>query len=222
MGTTGDVGTDMRSQLVAAAVSLLAEEGPGVIQARRLAREVGASTMAVYHYFGGMPQLLTAVREEGFRRLDARLSEVAITDDPVTDIGRLGLAYRQVAWENPHLYDLMFGLSTPGGYRPEAHAPPAESDGSSSQRAYTHLVDAAARAIRAGRVREQDPDSVAAQFWSVLHGYVTLELSGHLDQLDGLNQVLIPMGINHLVGLGDAPEDATNSLERINTANAES
>ena len=155
MDATGETNAGMRDRLVEAAVRLLAEQGPAAVQARQLVREVGASTMAVYHYFGGMPQLLAAVIDEGFRRLDARLAAVSATDDPVTDIGRLALAYRAAAQENPHLYDLMFGLSAPGGHRPEQHGLPVTSESSAPQRAYGHLVDAADRAIRAGRTRTQ-------------------------------------------------------------------
>ena len=212
MSTTGSAG--MRDRLVQAAVALLAAEGPAALQARRLAREVGASTMAVYHYFGGMPQLLSTVIEEGFRRLDARLAEVAATDDPVVDLGRLALAYRDVARENPHLYDVMFGLSAPGGHRPEEHEQPGADEPSVSQRAYGHLVAATERTVRSGRIREAEPAHVAAQLWSLLHGYVTLELSGHFDQFDGPEQVFMPMAFNLLVGLGDDPERAARSGRR--------
>jgi AcrR family transcriptional regulator len=205
---------EIRDRLVQAAVRLLAEQGPAAVQARRLARDVGASTMAVYHHFGGMPQLLAAVIEEGFGRLDTHLAAVPVTDDPVTDLGRLALAYRAAARENPHLYDLMFGLSAPGGHRPEEQKSSAASESSVSQRAYGHLVDAASRAIRVGRIRNGDPRHVAAQLWSLLHGYVTLELSGHFDQLDGPAEVFIPMGMNLLVGLGDTPDRAAQSAIR--------
>ncbi|MCX2729250.1 TetR/AcrR family transcriptional regulator [Saccharopolyspora sp. NFXS83] len=207
MSTTGKDGAGMRDRLVEAAVRLLAEEGPAVLQARRLAREVDASTMAVYHYFGGMPQLLAAVVDEGFRRLDVRLAAVPSTDDAVTDLGGLALAYRAAARDNPHLYDLMFGLPASGG------APPGESE--VAERAYGHLVAAADRVARAGRIREQEPARAAAQLWSMLHGYVTLELSGHFDRFDDLDQVFIPMATNLIVGLGDAPDRAARSWARI-------
>ncbi|WP_461145773.1 TetR/AcrR family transcriptional regulator [Salinifilum aidingensis] len=213
----------VRRSLVEAAVDLLAAEGPSAVQARRLAREIGASTMAVYHYFGGMPQLLRAVADEGFRELSARLADVAVTDDPIADITSLAFAYRGFAHANPHLYDLMFGLAAPGGYRPAPSPPgegpsapgeggPAEEGGSTAERqdvprAYLHLVGAAERAVDAGRIRPADPDRVAAQLWSILHGYVTLELSGHFHQFgDAANQVLLAMGENLLRGLGDDPE----------------
>ncbi|GAB2678697.1 TetR/AcrR family transcriptional regulator [Saccharopolyspora gloriosae] len=206
MSTTDKSGASMRDRLVETAVRLLVEEGPAVLQARRLAREVDASTMAVYHHFGGMPQLLAAVVDEGFRRLDGRLAAVPITDDPITDLGGLALAYRAAARDNPHLYDLMFGLPASGGSAGESEV---------AERAYGHLVAAADRAVGAGRIREQEPARAAAQLWSMLHGYVTLELSGHFDRFDDLEQVFIPMAVNLIVGLGDASDRAARSWSRI-------
>ncbi|HET6795126.1 MAG TPA: helix-turn-helix domain-containing protein, partial [Acidimicrobiales bacterium] len=83
-----------RTALIEAAARLVAEEGPSALSTRRLAAEVGTSTMAVYTWFGGMPQLLRALLREGFRRFGDRLRSVEPTDDPVADLGRLGIAYR--------------------------------------------------------------------------------------------------------------------------------
>ncbi len=84
-----------------------------------------------------------------------------------------------------------------------------------SQRAYGHLVDAAGRAARAGRFRDQASGHAAAQLWSMLHGYVTLELSGHFDRFDDLAQVFIPMAANLVAGLGDTPDRAARSWDRL-------
>lgn len=215
-----DKAAGIRKQLVQVAVRLLADEEPAAVQARRLARETGASTMAVYHYFGGMPQLLRAVSDEGFRLLGAHLGAVQITDDPITDIARLGFAYRTAARENPHLYDLMFGLAAPGGHRPD---PPPErepdisptDESSPADVAYGHLVNAAERAIRAGRIQPGDATHVAAQLWSMLHGFVTLELAGQFRHLpDAPNQILAPLGLNLLIGLSGGPDCVSASAAR--------
>ena len=47
------------------------------------------STMAVYTYFGGMPGLWQAVRQEGFERLSARLARIEPTPDPVRDLAAM-------------------------------------------------------------------------------------------------------------------------------------
>lgn len=205
----------VRARLVDATVRVLAEGGPDGVQARRLTQAIGTSTTAVYHYFGGMPELLRAVADEGFRRLDQRLRAVPASADPVQDVCGLALAYVDVARANPHLYDLMFGLSAPGGHRPAGIdtgggllATPAARD------AYANLVAASARAMAAGRLAPGDPEQVAAQLWSVLHGFISLQLAGHFGEfVPSLLHVLLPLGTNLLVGLGDSRGEAAASAQ---------
>ncbi|ANI90872.1 Hypothetical protein BJL86_0061 [Dietzia timorensis] len=193
---------DVRVRFVETAIALLGEEGPAAMQARRLSREVGASTIGLYHYFGGMPELLTAVKEEGFRRLGDRLAAIPRTDDPVADIKAMALAYRETAHSNRHLYDLMFGFSASGKDRPNPNTRKEYADGSDvALDSYGHLVDTAQRAMGAGQIRPQDAAHVAAQLWSVLHGFVTLELAGHFHHVNALDEVFLPMTTNLFDGL---------------------
>src|SRR5687767_2427375 len=107
---TADVrARDVRARLIAAAAKILAEGGPESVSVRRVAAEIGTSTMAVYTHFGGKPELLRAVCIEGFRHLAERLAEVEATDDAIADIAALGRAYRRSALEDPHLFAAMFG-----------------------------------------------------------------------------------------------------------------
>src|SRR5256885_9443144 len=104
-----------RERLLEAAIRVLAADGPDALQARRLAAEVGMSTMAVYTHFGGMGGLITEIVREGFVRFGRRMEAVPRGDDPAADLLALGLAYRDHALENPRLYRLMFGVTAPGG-----------------------------------------------------------------------------------------------------------
>ena len=123
MTATTDAAPDVRRRLVEEAARLLGEEGPSALTARRLAAGAETSTMAVYTHFGGMPALVREVAAEGFRRLIAHVDEVEPTDDPVDDLRRMAVAYRANALENPHLYAVMFGSASLGGYRPHEGAP---------------------------------------------------------------------------------------------------
>lgn len=196
---------EIRARLIAATLRVLDEEGPTAVQARRLARDIGTSTMAVYHHFGGMPQLLRGVADDGFVQLDSSLAAVPITDDPIIDIVELALAYRRFAQDSPHLYDLMFGMSAPGGHRP---GPSDSGDGEPEQAlAFGRLVAATARAMDAGALRRAKPAQVAAQVWSMLHGHITLELAGYLDRFgNDSTDVLMSVSGNLLLSLGGAPE----------------
>jgi AcrR family transcriptional regulator len=200
-------------RLVEAAIRLLAEQGPSAIKARTVAAATGLSTMVVYSHFGGIPELTHAVIDKGFKELDAAFSALPLTDDPIADLAVQALTCRRVARENPHLYDLMFGLSTRGSYRPLQ-----ESEVRSSGRspaflaAYAHITEACTRLVDSGRVRQQDPCGIAAQLWSFVHGFITLELAETFVGFDDpVSKVLLPLGVNVSVGLGDTRERAVAS-----------
>jgi AcrR family transcriptional regulator len=172
--------------------------------------------MAVYTHFGGMGALVDAVAAEGFRRLSDNLGRVPLTDDPVADIFTKGYAYRQTAIDDPHLYSVTFGLSAPGGIRvnvKDLAGSPTADEGKALE-AFGHLVDGARLAIKAGRFRAEEPHVVASQVWSAIHGYVTLEISGHFgSKSQGVGQILEPLGVTLAVGLGDTLQAAERSRQ---------
>jgi AcrR family transcriptional regulator len=217
----GDVSGDptpdgVPERVVHATIRLLAEQGPSAIKARAVASASGLSTMAVYHHFGGIAELIRAVVDQGFKELDRAFSRVPVTEDSLADLVALELTCRRVARENPHLYDLMFGLSTRRAtYRPLPDADVRLSGRSLAFRgAYAHITDACERLIGSGRVRQQEPEPLAAQLWSFVHGFITLELAEHFVEFDdAVAQVLLPLGVNVAVGLGDERERAQASHE---------
>src|SRR5580704_4924709 len=98
----------LRTELVETAARLVATEGRAGLTLRRVAKEVGTSTMAVYTHFGGMDELRREVRREGFARLREQLDAVTTTRDPVADLSLLGVAYYLSAARAPNLYRAMF------------------------------------------------------------------------------------------------------------------
>lgn len=207
--------TNVPGRLIEATIRLLAEDGPSAVKARTVASASGLSTMVVYTHFGGIPGLFTAVIEQGFKQLAEAFSHVAVTDDPVADLCSMALTTRQEARANPHLYDLMFGLSMRATYRPPKDACLSPSGRAPAfLGAHDYVVAACARLVESGRVTDDDPKVLAAQLWSVVHGFVTLELSGHFaDFADPAATVLLRLGTNLVVGLGDDHARALASHE---------
>ncbi len=175
------------------------------------------STMVVYHHFGGIPELITAVIDHGYAGMEQAFAATTVTDDPVEDLFSMALITRDLAQANPHLYDLMFGLATRATYRPTADKDVRRSGHSPAfQAAYAHLLDACARLVESDRVGPRDPRVVAAAMWSFVHGYVTLELGGHFTDFDDpVAEVMAPMGVTFCVGLGYDPELARASHELV-------
>ena len=206
----------VRERLIQATIRLLAERGPYALKARTVAAATGFSTMVVYHHFGGIPELIRAVIDQGFKELDSAFSQLPLTEDPIADLFALALTCRRVARENPHLYDLMFGLSTRATYRPLTDSDVRLSGRSQAFRgAYVHVAEACARLMSSGRVRQQDPEVVAALLWSFVHGYITLELADTFVELDDPARQVLQMGVNLAVGLGDTRERAQASHEAV-------
>jgi AcrR family transcriptional regulator len=159
----------LRTALIEVAARLIAEEGSAGLSLRRLASEVGTSTMAIYTHFGSMDEVRGAVRREGFTRLAAHLTAVEETGDTVADLTMLGWAYYRNAVTNPNLYRAMF-----------MEHPVAVSHVGVGIETFIQLVSGVDRCIRAGRFDPADPVELATQVWAVEHGIVALHLAGFL------------------------------------------
>src|SRR5213596_2662399 len=135
----------IRPALIEAAARLIATEGAAGLKLRRVAEEVGTSTMAIYTHFGGMPELRRSVRQEGFERLMAGAAQLGESDDPVADLAGLGLAYYQLAMSNPHLYRAMY-----------MEQPLDAADAAAGSEAFNILVAAMQRCLGSGRFHTGD------------------------------------------------------------------
>lgn len=192
----------LRVNLLETAARLIAEEGPGALTLRRLAGEVGTSTMAIYTHFGSMSELRSAVRREGFARLADHLGEVEETGDSVADLGMLGRAYITNALANPNLYRAMF----------MEHVDP--SDMAVGVDTFQVLVDCVARCIRAGRFAPAEPITLALQLWSSIHGTVSLHLAGLLPADETIDTCFATTA-NLVKAFGDDPRAAGRSWETV-------
>ncbi|MEB3021418.1 TetR/AcrR family transcriptional regulator [[Mycobacterium] crassicus] len=223
---------NVRDDLLRAAVGLLDEHGPDALQTRRVAGTAGTSTMAVYTHFGGMSQLIAAVADEGLRQFDAALT-IPVTEDPVADLLATGIAYRAFAIDRPHLYRLMFGSTSAHGINAPARnmltLSLAEIDVYAPS--FAHLVHGVHRSIQRGRITvtsagtngsapsDAEVVATAAQFWTVMHGFVMLELAGFFgdpnESATAAGPVLSPTATSLLVALGDTPERVAQSLAAV-------
>lgn len=163
----------LRLRLLDRAGELLSTEGAKALSLRRLAADAGTSTTAVYSLFGSKQDLVNALYAEGFKRFGARLRAVPTTGDAVADMVRLGLAYRQSALADPHLYSIMFTKAVPG-FEPGSAATEL------GRRTLSPLLDVVRAGIASGQFAEVAPETIAVGAWGIVHGLVSLELNGNL------------------------------------------
>jgi len=76
------------------------------------------------------------------------------------------------------------------------------------------LLTAVRRMIHTGRIRGDDGEStIAGRLWSLTHGEALLEIAGFFgDEGHGMTQILAPLMIDALVGMGDDRNKANKSL----------
>jgi len=157
----------LRERLLDRAAELVFDAGVDTLSLRRLAAGADTSTTAVYSLFGNKAGLLDSLYGEAARRFGARIATVDATDDPVRDMVRLGMAYRDYALSEPHLYTIMFARRRPG-----VDAPPELA------RTLEPLVNAVRRGQAAGLLAAVPTEQIALSCWGIAHGLVSLELAG--------------------------------------------
>jgi AcrR family transcriptional regulator len=210
---------EIRERLIEESLQVLEESGPEALSARMLAKRIGASTMAVYTHFDGMPGLYEALVRESFVQFGEHLHRRPDTDDPVADLLASGLAYREYALTYPQRYRLMFGITSPSITLPVGRDltvdgnPAALSEINS---VFAQIPAFVERCMTAGAIDEGDPVAVAAQIWTMMHGYVLAEIIGVFGADGaGVSRVLAPHITNLLVGLGGDRERIQLSFQRL-------
>jgi AcrR family transcriptional regulator len=198
----------MRVQLVEAAARLLAEHGRDAVSARRLAKEVGASTQVLYTHFDGLDDVVAEVWREGYRRFGIVLEAPAVTDDPVADFMVQGFGYRRFGLDNPHLYRVMFadGLLAMQEARDE--------DVGAAVGTFLALLTRIERCRDGGRWEVGDVFTAGEVVWATSHGHVLIELSGYFETVQ---RDPVPTFEEHLrrcaIGFGDEIELVERSLK---------
>ncbi len=179
---------DLRSALLDAAEESLRKGGAADISLRGLARDLGVSHAAPRRHFADKQELLDAVAEVGWSRVDAELrlaDEAMVGQGLEAHLVARGVRYVRFAIANPALIELMFAYKTSGRRPP----PPAGMIGPSS---IDLLVDARRRgqlAVSSGQL--------ARAVWAQLQGIAALAIGGFIPDVD-LDQA-VANGIEQLM-----------------------
>jgi AcrR family transcriptional regulator len=162
--------TEIERELILAAEAVLLRDGPGGVTVRAVAAQAGIAPMGVYNRLGGKDGLIDALLIRGFDRLRAALAE-GNEPDPRERLYRCALRYRRFALDNRHYYAIMFE-----GAIPHDFDSPEVSEHAIA--AFAELVKNVEIARAGDVIVAPEPQEVAQQIWSTVHGAVALELQG--------------------------------------------
>ncbi|MFI9117172.1 TetR/AcrR family transcriptional regulator [Streptomyces venezuelae] len=182
----------IRAEITRHAWEQIATAGASALSLNAIAKQMGMSGPALYRYFAGRDELITALVREAYRSLADTLREAAAAG---ADLSALAHALRDWALTDPQRYFLVYGTPVPG-----YHAP--EDTTAISSEIMTTLLDAcaalpgAAAATAFGDHLADHRDWAAGHpappgtlhrflvFWTRLHGVLSLELAGHFSGMD--------------------------------------
>ena len=169
-------GERLREEILAAATRLLFETGDeDAVSIRAIAAAVGVTTPSIYPHFADKTELIWAVCEEHFRKLDEELERAAAgSDDPLESLRLRGRAYVRFGLDNAEGYRILF--MSRGDLAPKKEFLHDLGDDTTAA-AFVNLVRAVERCMEAGAIRRDDPTSVAFGLWALVHGITSLVIS---------------------------------------------
>lgn len=211
-----------RAEIKDVARRLMAEHGTAGISIRMIAREMGLTAPALYHYFASRDELITDLIVDAFNALADALqetSERAAGEAVREQLTQTLLAYRRWALEHPIDFQLIYGNPIPGYEAPGELTVPAAT------RAFIVLVPLIAQLpesrtsipptvqMHLAEMRARDGYDVPLQAlydgvvgWSRIHGIIMLELFHHLQPLVGDVEAYYRAEIENMLGVVEYPE----------------
>lgn len=165
---------DLRTALVAEGLKLVESAGAEAISLREVARAVGVSATSVYRHFPDKRALMTALAQEGVRRLGEAqhaAAAAAVAEGGTEAFSAVGCAYVRFALANPGLFRLTFTY-------------PGIDIGDPTSDAAASLLHDHALALAHGD--ERQARIVALRAWALVHGLALLMLDGRVPPSDAL------------------------------------
>jgi AcrR family transcriptional regulator len=166
---------DLRSALIRAALSLIAEHGVQGLALSDAARLAGVSVAAPYRHFKDKEALLAQIAGEGFVLFRDALARAATSNqrDKVKRLVEMGVAYVEFALQHRSHFKVMWE----GGFS-KAKYPEL---GQTAYQAYLLLEQAALDLLPGAPPNRQQ--ALVCTAWTTVHGYATLALERELEVL---------------------------------------
>ena len=155
----------MKAEILQAARKLARGNGWQSVSIRKICSVIEYTPPVIYEHYKRKEEILQALEEMGFRKLEEKLQAIrAAQPDPAQQLLRMTAAYREFALREFDLYQVMFNLE--GIYC----EPPAAD-------AIMVCAQPVLETLQELRIFALPPEPALLQWWALVHGYVSLEMS---------------------------------------------
>ncbi len=172
----------LRTRIIEAARDIVSDKGLDALSMRAIAERIEYSPATIYLYFKDKDELVREVVVAGFERMSdymrEELVEAGESATALEEYRRIGRAYARFGLENTAYFRVMFELPTV----PQMDCPrPELPEGTTLQddQSFDFVVDTLREARDQGLISIPDPMRGALVGWGLMHGLVSLYLSGH-------------------------------------------
>lgn len=165
-----ETGAALRQRILEEATAVVRSRGAPQLTVRALAERLELSPASLYLHFRSKDEMLREVALVGFRELLERARPALEVDDPEVALRGGARAFLEFALEERELYRLLFQEVPVHALSSDELAPRA--------RLWAAYREPCRRGVERGVFRPGDPDVLTMLHFSLMHGFVSLALTG--------------------------------------------
>ncbi len=183
---------EVRGSILRAAWALVLAEGWQALSIRKIADAIEYSVPVIYNHFENKEAILLEFTREGFQLLNAQLEEAKQKhSSPAKQLEAMAYAYWNFAFANKEYYQLMYGLGMPTceivRQIPEMN------------KFSTTLQETIKELIANSKNPHADHFLKFHTYWSMLHGLISINMTGRSEAPDKLNQLVLQDAIEGFI-----------------------
>lgn len=175
----------LRTTILEAARDLLSEGGLDALSMRSIAKRIEYSPGTIYLYFRDKDDLIRSLVSDAMNLLlkymRRGLAEAGADATHAQQHRATGYAYVRFALENTAHFRVMFEI--PGVAQMVDCPTPTDVEPMPDHESFDFVADLLARAVASGELNVPEPRHGALVGWGLLHGLISLYLSGHLSHV---------------------------------------
>ncbi|HVF31543.1 MAG TPA: TetR/AcrR family transcriptional regulator [Acidimicrobiales bacterium] len=166
-------GERLRGEILRAAERLLIDKGAAdAVSIRGVATAVGVTPPSIYLHFADKDELIFAVCQQQFERLEELVDEASVgIDDPLERLRKMGEAYVRFGVGHPEQYRIL--LMSKG----DVSIDDFTKGSMPGVTTFRKLMAAIEACMDAGIFRRQDVFLVATGIWSLVHGITSMRIT---------------------------------------------
>lgn len=175
---------EVKHDIICAAWQMVEKDGWNALSIRKIADAIEYSVPVIYDHFENKEAIYLEFAKKGFRKLSKKMIDAKDAhDDPAEQIRAMADAYWDFGINNMQLYQLMFGIGMQCCEISKAMP---------EQEKFRALVmDPIEALIKKSKRTDINSCLKYHTFWSVMHGLISIKITGNSPIDDELNKMVL-------------------------------